>query len=267
MIAWKLKAWQTTGATVALAALTACGQGGSAPEDATDAAPATEQAAAGGEPGETAVGEAGGEHGEAGVASAYAGLSGDQLTLLRLNHLKGFVMAAHAIAQRSPDEAALLVQQGLLEVYDPAVGQFGSLNADIIRAAGELAATDRAQRLSAAEAEIDRAAAALEGDAAVTTARMVDIAAGLYQHVIQADFVDPIEYQHSHGAALAAQAALRAGERELRARDARAYDDARRELDRFVALWPQPTAPETATAYRDVLAQSSRVRLALSPYL
>jgi hypothetical protein len=38
-------------------------------------------------------------------------------------------------------------------------------------------------------------------------------------------------------------------------------------LDRFVELWPQPTAPEHPAPYNQVLAQSSRVRLALSPYL
>src|SRR5690606_39176280 len=122
MIAWQLKAWQTASATVAVAALAACGQSGNAPEDATGETPATELAAAGGEAGEAAVGEAGGEHGEAGVASAYTALAGYQLMLLRLNHLKGFVMAAHAIAQRSPNEAAVLLLQGLFEVYYPAVG-------------------------------------------------------------------------------------------------------------------------------------------------
>jgi hypothetical protein len=37
---------------------------------------------------------------------------------------------------------------------------------------------------------------------------MVDIATGLYQGVVQEDFVDPIEYQHSMGAALAARNAV-----------------------------------------------------------
>lgn len=265
MIAWKFKAWQTAGAVAALTTLAACGQADDAAS--VDTTNAEAPAAAGGEAGEAAIGEAGGEHGEAGVATAYAGLAGDQETVLRLNHLKGFVMAAQAIAANSPDEAAVLVQQGLLEVYDPAADRFGSLNADIVRASADLDASDRVQRLTAAAAEIDRAAAALDADAAVTAARMVDIAAGLYQHVVQADFVDPIEYQHSMGAALAARAALRANESDLRGKNERAYADASRELDRFVALWPQPTAPETATPYRQVLAQSSRVRLALSPYL
>jgi len=54
---------------------------------------------------------------------------------------------------------------------------------------------------------------------------------------------------------------------ELQRRDRRAYSEAHEALARFVALWPQTTAPETPTPYRDVLAQGSRVRLALSPYL
>jgi hypothetical protein len=96
---------------------------------------------------------------------------------------------------------------------------------------------------------------------------MVDIATGLYQGVVQEDFVDPIEYQHAMGAALGARDALVGGRGELRGRNVRAFSEAQHELNRFVALWREPTAPETPASYRDVLAQGSRVRLALSPYL
>ena len=66
---------------------------------------------------------------------------------------------------------------------------------------------------------------------------------------------------------LAALDALNSGAPDLRRRDSQAFLDARTELERFVALWPSATAPEHPPAYRDVLAQGSRVRLALSPYL
>jgi hypothetical protein len=278
MIGWKLKLWRGVGAAAVLSVAAACGQGGEAGGDTT---PST--TASGGEAGESGEagenGEAGatavatsGESGEAGAASAYAGLSGDQLTALRLLHLKGFVMAASRVADGNQiPEAGVLVQQGLLEVYDLAPDQFGSLNADIIRSASEGGAVNRAQllqRLRAAEGEIDRALGALSAvDYAIATARMVDIATGLYQNVVQADFVDPIEYQHSMGAALAAQYALERGRDELRQRDAAAYNEADSEVSRFTALWRDANAPERPPSYRDVLAQGSRVRLALSPYL
>lgn len=270
MIAWKLKKWRAAGAAAALG-LTACGgeggengqqphgEGGEAGESGVEApAPAPE----------TAVAPAGGEQGEAGAASAYAGLSGDQLTALRLQHLKGFVLAAQTVANEGHAEAAaILVQQGLLEVHAPAVDQFGALDVAAVEAAGADFGADTPARIRAAIEAIDRASSALEADRAVLAARMVDIATGLYQGVIQADYVDLIEYQHSHGAALAALDALRAGASDLRRRDGDAYRDAEAEMQRFVALWPAPEAPPQPTPYRGVLAQSSRVRLALSPYL
>jgi|CXWL01.1.fsa_nt_gi hypothetical protein len=279
MISWKLKLWQTAGTAAALS-LAACGgeggtggeagaggEGGEAAQgEAGGAAPA-----AGGEAGEAAIGEGGGEHGEAGVVTAYAGVTGDQRTALRLQHLKGFLLVAGVVAEGdTTEEAGVLVSQGLLEVYDPAADQFGGFDAAPVRGAADGANLSRqqmTQRIQAGEAAIDTARGALEVDYAALTARMLDISSGLYQNVIQADFVDPIEYQHSMGAALAARDALVAGEATLKAANARAYDDALAELNRYIALWPAATAPEAPTAYRNVLAGSSRVRLALSPFL
>jgi hypothetical protein len=274
MIGRRLKLWRGIGAAAALSLAAACGgEGGEAShageagegeggEGAVTAPPAPTADSGGGESGES---------GEAGAASAYAGVSGAQLTALRLQHLKGFVVAADAVANANmPAEATVLVQQGLLEVYDAAPADFGSLNAETVRAATD-ANLDRAQlltRLRAAEAEIDRASGALEDvDHAALAARMVDVATGLYQSVNQNDLVDPIEYQHSMGAALAAQDALTRGARELRGENARAFTEAQTEAGRLVALWSAPVAPEHPAAYRDVLAQGSRVRLALSPFL
>ena len=86
---------------------------------------------------------------------------------------------------------------------------------------------------------------------------------------VKVDFIDPIEYQHSLGAALSARDVLVAGEASLRAKNARAYDEALAELNRFIEKWPSHGAPDAArvTPYRDVLASASRVRLALSPFL
>jgi len=269
MITVTLKSWRTVGVAAAALSLAACGgEGGEAGERAgAEGGEAGESGTSATPPASSAAPPAGGEAGEAGAASAYAGLAGDQLTALRIQHLRGFVMAAAAVNEANrPAEAAVLVQQGLLEVYDVAPDQFGGLNVQIVRAAVDGAANQQqmAQRLRDAEAEFERALGGLDVDYAVLTVRMVDIATGLYQGVVQEDFVDPVEYQHSMGAAKAAQASLNAA---LRRTDAAAYAEARAELDRFVDLWPQATAPERPTSYREVLAQSSRVRLALSPFL
>lgn len=269
----KLKYWRTVGAVAVVGLAAACGgeggiggaggeggEGGESGEagEAGVSAPAPSPATA------TAPGGEGGPGGEAGAASAYAGVSGDQLTALRLQHLKGFLLAADRVAAAGQTaEAGILVEQGLLEVYDIAADQFGSLNVAIVRAAAD----GTSAHIDAAEAEIDRAAATLaEVKDAEIVARLLDISTGLYQHVIQEDVVDPIEYQHSMGAALAAQAVLQAGQAELSAEDADAYRDASEQMTRFVGLWPQASAPEAPTPYREVLGASSRVRLALYPY-
>jgi hypothetical protein len=270
MIQFKL--WRTAGAAALLSvgALAACGQGEPpATETSTEAA----APAAGREAGEAALGEAGGEYGEAGAATAYAGLEGPARTPLRLQHLKGFVLVARQVADAgAAEEAGVLVGQGLLEVYTPAQDQFAGFDAAPVRAA-EAAGMDGkpkaevARAIDAAARAIAAAEAPLGANRADLCARMIDLSTGLYAGVVHADFVDPVEYQHSLGAALAARDALVAGRTDLRARNAARYDEALREMDRFVALWPQATAPERPTANRDVLAQASRVKLALSSFL
>lgn len=280
MIEWKLKLWRTAG-VAAVFGLAACGGeaggeagGGEAGHGGGEAGVAGEGGgvAPAGEAGEAARGESGGEHGEAGVATAYAGLSGDARTALRLAHLRGFVLVGQRVLQDSGDAgaASVLVQQGLLEVYDPATDQFGALDPAALRQAGgggALPAADLQRAFTASTQALDSAGASLSADGAQIVARMVDIATGLYQHVNSGGEVDPIEYQHSLGAALAAQHVLTSQRDTLRARNARAYDEAAAELQRFVALWPASSAPERPATYQQVLAQSSRVRLALSPYL
>lgn len=265
MIETRIRLWPTAGVAAAALGLVSCGvepddepQGGEARETGVQT-PAAAPAAS-----------AGGEAGEAGAAIAYAGMSGDQLTALRIQHLRGFVMAAARLnAANLPTEAAVLVQQGLLEVYDVAPDQFGDLDIAVIRRATDsnLNRAQMMQRVRLSEAEMERAVRALNVDYAVLTVRMVDIATGLYQGVVQEDFVDAVEYQHSMGAALAARTALTQGQGELQRRNLRAYAEAQAELNRFVALWPDAAPPEQPAAYNQVLAQGSRVRLALSPLL
>jgi len=288
MITLKLKHWRTMGVAATTLGLAACGgEGGAGGEgshgEAGEAAqgegggatPAT-TAAGGGEAGEAAAGEAGGEHGEAGVVTAYAGLSGSQLTALRIQHLRGFVMAAAKIVEDQgsfsgePADAAILVQQGLLEVYEPAAGEFGTLNVTSLREAAAGTSLTRAQmmqRLRTAQEELTRAIGEQEFDDAQLVVRMIDISTGLYQHVLVDGVADPIEYQHSMGAALAAQQALQLHQDELRRQNLGAYSRAVGELNRYVALFPSREPPQTPATYQQVLVQGSRVRLALSPYL
>lgn len=263
MTAMKLKLWQTA-SLVAVLGTAACGQ----PVEPVPT-PAPEAAV-----GEAGVGEGGGEHGEAGVAEAYAGLEGPARTAMRLQQLKGFVLIAQRVAEvGAAPEAGALVGQGVLEVYDPARDQFSGFDAAPVRAAADIGGDNRprpelVRALANAETAIDQAQAGLSGvNQADIANRMVGLSTGLYAHVIQSDFVDPIEYQHSLGAALAAREALVNGEQALKARNARAYNEALAELNRFIALWPAPSAPENPTPNGQVLAQASRVQLALSPLL
>jgi hypothetical protein len=261
MIEWKLKLWKSAG-VAALAGLAACG---AAPQTAK--AP-PEPAPSAGPSGESG---AGGEQGEAGVAAAYEGLDGDPRTALRLSQLKGFVLVAarHAEGDSTAD-AGVLVQQGLLEAYDPFADQFGALDIAPVRAAGEAENLSRAAmsaKLQNAESAIDTARSKLSYNHADLAARLVDLSSGLYQNVNQNDVVDPTEYQHSLGAALSARDVLGEGRAALRAENARAYDEALADVNALIAQWPAIDAPEHPTPYRDVLAQASRVRLALSPFL
>jgi hypothetical protein len=286
MITLTLKHWRTLGVAASTLSLAACGEGGEAGGEGGhgeggeaaqgEGGGATPATSAGGEAGEAARGESGGEHGEAGVVAAYAGLSGDQLTALRIQHLRGFVMAAAKVVEDrgafsgEPADAAILVQQGLLEVYDPAADQFGSLNVTALREAAAGAGFTRAQmmqRLRDAQEEMTRAVGVLDVDEAQLVVRMVDISTGLYQHVLVDGVADPIEYQHSMGAALAAQQALLLGQHEMTQENRVAFSRATGELNRFVALWPSREPPENPATYQQVLVQGSRVRLALSPYL
>ncbi len=135
MIAWKLKHWRVVGVAAAFGVAACGGESGE-----TGASGGGGEAGEGGEvvappplapTAQAPAAAAGGEAGEAGAQTAYAGLEGDQRTALRLHHLLGFVLAAERALQDNnvqPMDAAILVQQGVLEVYDAAPTEFGTLN-------------------------------------------------------------------------------------------------------------------------------------------
>ncbi|MDX2233719.1 MAG: hypothetical protein NW200_04400 [Hyphomonadaceae bacterium] len=272
MIELKAKLWRGVGLAVAVAAagLAACspgGEGGEGGGEAGEGAAVTGEAGetAGGESGGEGGGEAGGEGGEAGAAAAYAGLAPALRTQVRLQHLKGFLLVAQKeIEAGNLPEAGALVGQGVLEVHAPAPSDFGGL--DIASANAASAALFDAKpegRAALTRAIADITARQDAGDVEVVR-RMLSIAGGLYALVLVDGGVDPIEYQHSLGAALAARDAFTRVEPALRARNAVRAQEARDQIDRLVALWPSTQAPETPAPTAQVAAQISRIELALS---
>ncbi len=272
MISWTYKLWRTAGIATVVGLAACGGEGG---ENAGESGEAAQHGEAGEALPPAPVSASSGEAGEAGAAQAYAGLAGDQLSALRLQQLRGFVLAAtllvdDATGEASSEAASLLISQGLLEVYDPAADQFAGLDVSPLRQAANDPTATRArmlQYLQAGERAIDAAMSGLEVNGPDLVIRMLDISTGLYQQVNGPDGVDAIEYEHSHGAAIAARHALVIYEDQIRGANLLAYSRSLRELNTYLDLWPTPIAPEQPTSYQDVIAQSSRIKLAMSPFL
>jgi len=260
MHAFRPKLWTAVGAAAMI--LAACNKSGEAGEKAPQGGEAGEAPAAApaGEAGETAAGEGG--VGEAGASQAYAGVPAPSRTALRIAHLKGFfLIAQEAQKAEGDDAAAALAGQGMLEVFDPAAEAFRKAGVDeaVLRAA---ATKGDAASLRAAIAALDQTRAKVGGDAAAVVSGMTGIAAGLYGHVLTDGAVDPVEYQHSRGAALAAKAEL-----DRFAGSNPKVAAARGDIQGFIKLWPTVVAPEDpakATPAAQVQAAASRIQLALS---
>ncbi|MFZ4069888.1 MAG: hypothetical protein ACOYJ6_07255 [Caulobacterales bacterium] len=254
---WKL--WTAVG--VAALALGACSPGSEGGEGAAkpgQSGEAGESPAPAPPPAPAATG--GGEQGEAGAADAYAGLEGAARTGLRLQHLKGFLLIAdRALRDGQGDAGVVLAQQGLLEVADPAPGELGGLDFGALRAALEGGDPGKVSAaLRAALAAIDKAASSPDAE---RVRRMLALTRGLYGEVNSPEGVDPIEYQHSLGAALAAADALG---KLAAAKPGPAAQRAVAEMDGLVKLWPALTAPDRPAPASAVNAAAARVELALS---
>lgn len=278
----KIRLWRGVGAAAVIGAslgLAACGgEGGESGEKAGAAKAGL--AGEGGEAGESgaaapaaaaAPAPVGGETGEAGAADAYAGLQGGARTAVRFQHLKGFLLAAQASAKAGMvEEAGVLVGQGALEVVDAAPAElpgFARADLDSIEQLAFQSPTNQkmVDAIGKATVKIDDLQRKGGGIDAELVRRMLALTRGLYGQVFPADGgVDTVEYQHSLGAVLAAQDALAKAGIGLKAKDPARYATAQAEMAKLVALWPGPTAPETPTTKRDVLAQIARVELALS---
>ncbi|MDO1559329.1 hypothetical protein Q0812_07800 [Brevundimonas sp. 2R-24] len=257
MTTFHAKTWTRLGLALTLSAgLAACGGEGGEPGATAEGGEGGAERGASAPVGEGGEGGAeGGAAGEAGAQAAYAAVAPESRQALRIAHLKGFFLVAKESARvEGPEAAAALVGQGLLEVYDPQKARFEGVDEAVLRRAAETGApTD----LDAAIRALDQAQQRAGGSGAEVAKGMTSIAAGLYRHVVQANAVDPVEYQHAYGAALAARDAAKGAEAA----------PARADIERFVALWPSVTAPEqpsAATPYSQVQAQASRIELALA---
>jgi hypothetical protein len=254
MTSYRPKLWTAVGAAALIVAGCTPAKQDETPAEAPAAAPI-------GEAGETAAGEGGG--GETGTEQAYGAVPAASRTALRLGHLRGFfLIAQEALKGEGGEEAAAaLAGQGMLEVFDPAAEAMRSTGIDEARLRAAAERGDAAS-LTAAIAELDEARNKVGGDTAAVINGLVGIAAGLYANVVVEGAVDPVEYQHSHGAALSALGELQhfgAGNARVQAVKA--------DLERFVKLWPAVDAPEDASKVSpvaDVQAQASRIQLALS---
>lgn len=251
MTNFRPKLWTSLSAAALISAggLAACSDDAAKAPAATEATPA----AATGAPAADLAGEAG----ETGAQGAYDTVSADSRRALRIAHLSGFVLAAQAAGPiEGSESAAALVGQGMAEVFDPGAPEFKAAGVDeaVLRKAAE---TGASADLTAALANLDAAADKAGGDPAQVTKGMTSIAGGLYGEVLKDGAIDPIEYQHSLGAALSAQAVAKRA----------TLSAALPELKKLTDLWSGPVAPEDpakVTPAGQVLAQASRVELALS---
>lgn len=274
MIELRAKLWRGVGLATVLAGgigLAACQPGGEAGEQGAAQHGEAGEAAKGETGGETGEGApppapvaAGGEAGEAGASTAYAGLDPAATSALRLQHLKGFLLVAQKEVEAGrAAEAGALVGQGVLEVHTPEPNAFAGLDVALLNAASNALMDAKPEGGRALKAAID-AVSARQGPAdAELVRRMLSIASGLYSGVVANGVVDPIEYQHSLGAALAAQDAFARAEATLKAKNPRRAAEVKTELQRLVALWPSAAAPVAPTPPAQVAAQASRVELAL----
>jgi hypothetical protein len=252
MIRLRPKHWTSVSAAVLISV-----SGVSACSPKKEAGAASDQAASTSATSAPVAASGAGESGETGAHSAYSGIPAESLSALHIAHLRGFFLVA--LAQKDgPEAAAILASQGMLEVYDKSAAVFTAAGIDpaVLRKA---ATTGASSDLKAAVSVLNVGLTKAGGDPVAVIQGLVEISSGLYKGVVIDGGVDPIEYQHSLGAALSAKAAL-ADAVTKRPELASATAP----MQAFVALWPSMTAPEKPAPYSQVLAQASRIELALS---
>ncbi len=283
MIDFKPRMWTAIGlSTMALISVSGCGQG-EAGTNGVAGGTATASAGEGEGEGAKVVAPASsapvagaavsGEAGEAGAQDAYSAIPETSRLGLRIAHVTGFLLIAQkAYDAGQPEEASVLVSQGLLEVYTPYAGELDS-GAKGLKAAFEKVVADIDAKKP--KAEVDKAfevAAALARKTEVASGGapkdiiggMLSIAAGLYSGVIAPAGNDPIEYQHAQGAALSAKAAFEASKAQLAGQNDARTKVLEKDLDAMVALFPAVSLPDAPATVPQMTAAASRAQLALS---
>lgn len=267
MIAIRSKLWRGVGQAALVAGIVACAPGDTKKNDT--GAPAAAAGAVsdpqGAKAGPAAPASSAGESGEAGAALVYDTLQPAARTQLRLQHLKGFLLIAQKELQAGhAPEAGALVGQGVLEVYTPGAADFGDFDVSKLKIASDALMDSKPD----ASAMLGQGLAALSGkqgpaDAALVR-QMLGICGGLVMGLVVDGAVDPIEYQHSFGAALSVKDAFSRAEASIRRQNPARAKEVGAEIDRLLLLWPATQAPATIPSPAQYAAQIARVELALS---
>jgi hypothetical protein len=282
MITFQPRLWTMMGlSAVALASLSACGEGGEAGGNTVGTNAVSSAKAGEGEgegapppaPAATPAQAASGEAGEAGAQNAYSDVSPSSHLGLRIAHVTGFVLMAQKIyAAGQAEEASVLISQGLLEVYAPNATALDTGAPGLKAAFDKIIAAIDAKK---PKAEVDAAftdAMKVARDAEIASGAapkdivggMLSIAAGLYSGVVTPQGNDPIEYQHAQGAVLGAKAAFDASKAKLTGQNAARTQTLGQDIDALLALFPSTSLPEKPASVADVTGAASRAQLALS---
>lgn len=264
MITFRAKLWSAAGAAALLTAgaLVGCGPQ-EKPADAPVAA-----AAAGGEGGE--AGEGGAEHGAGSADSAFAGLGKPEQQALGVALMRAHLMAGQSLVKEGDVQgAAPHFAHPIYEVFEAHRAVFASVRAtppqapfDALNAAAA-AGRDGAQIAPLYQPAEDalRALQPIEAydQLAVIRAIMVQMRAE-YAEGVQGDaVVNAIEYQDAFGMAqLIAQLVGELPAAPL------SKAEAQKEAAALVGLFPSAKPPQAPALPGAVLAQSSRLELALS---
>jgi len=254
MIEFKPRLWTVGAAGVILLTASACSDKAAVDADAI-ADPAN--ASAGAANGVVVAGETG----EAGAATAYSMIAVENRQALRLYHLKGFFLVAqHILPSEGEEAAAIVIQQGLLEVLDPEEEPLKAIGLDVatLRKAAE---TGKAADIRNAISVLDKSYAARPKNATLdrdVAFGMSELTSGLYTEVVTDAGVDATEYLHSLGAALSLKSYIDQSPKLVSLRP---------EAEKLISFWPTTVAPEDpaqATDKAQVVAHISRMELSLN---
>ena len=196
------------------------------------------------------------------TARIYAATPAADRAGLRMAHLRSYFLVAAQLSDQTA--AASLASQGMLEVYDGQAGDMDALRPDegVLRRASVRGSADD---ISEALKVLRAGQAKVGGDPRMIARGMMGLAAGLYDvpqtsvnaggSALNGAGVDPLEYQRSLGAVLAAQT-LADGDPRL----AKAQAD----LKALAALWPSAAPPPHPAPAAQIRDQAARVRADLT---